>query len=75
MNLSSIPKLRQLTQLDIQSQWHETSEEILNHSLSAESREFAALNENHYIVWSKGRQVQWLTQKITIPQNLAGYPL
>ena len=75
MNLSIIQKLRQLTQLDMQSQWHETSEGILNHSLPAESREFAALNENHYIVWSKGRQVQWLTQKITIPQNLAGYPL
>jgi alpha-mannosidase len=75
MNLSIIQKLRQLTQLDIQSQWYGTSEGILNHSFPTESREFATLNENNYIVWPKGRQVQWLTQKITIPQDLLGYPL
>jgi len=75
MNLSIIQKLRQLTQLDIQSQWHGTSENILNSDFFVDTSENATLNENNYIVWPKGRQVQWLTQKITIPQDLAGYPL
>ena len=66
MNLSIIQKLRQLTQLDIQSQWYGTSENILSSDFFADTNKIIALNENNYIVWPKGRQVQWLTQKITI---------
>ena len=75
MNLSIIQKLRQLTQLNIQSQWYGTSENILSSDFFADTNKIIALNENNYIVWPKGRQVQWLTQKITIPESLAGYPL
>lgn len=75
INLSSIQKLRHLTKLDIQSQWHKTSEDILSSSFPIDTTEITTLNENNYIVWPKGRQIQWLTQKITIPESLAGYPL
>ena len=47
MNLSIIQKLRQLTQLDIQSQWHGTSENILNSDFFADTSENATLNENN----------------------------
>ena len=75
MNLFPIEKLHQLTRLDIQDQWYLTSENILIDNFEVETKNLATLNENHSIIWAKGRQVQWFTQKITIPHDLAGYPL
>lgn len=75
MDFSSIQKLRQLTQVDIQSQWQQTSENILTHSFEPEINKIAPLNDKNYVTWDKGNQVQWLTQNFIIPQDLAGYPL
>lgn len=68
-------KLRQLTQLDIQCQWYLSSEMSLTNPTEEILENIAPLNENHYITWEKGHQVQWLTQQVTIPFYLADYPL
>ncbi len=73
--LELIQKLRYLTQRDIQAQWYRTNESVLTASFQADQFEIAPLNENQYVVWAKGRQVQWLTQKLIIPHDLASYPL
>lgn len=73
--LEFIEKLRHLTQKDIQTQWYKTSDHVLIGGFQAAQADIAILNENHYVVWAKGRQVQWLTQQIIIPLDLSGYPL
>ncbi|MEB3311693.1 MAG: alpha-mannosidase [Snowella sp.] len=73
--LELIQKLRHLTQRDIQAQWYRTAQKVLTEEFQADQWEIAPLNENQYIIWAKGRQIQWLTQQIIIPHDLAGYPL
>ncbi|WP_422662057.1 alpha-mannosidase [Pannus brasiliensis] len=68
MYLNTIQKLYQLTRRDIQESWFLATED-------GKALEPATLNENRSIVWPKGRQIQYLTRKITIPNALAGYPL
>jgi alpha-mannosidase len=68
MYLETIQKLYRLTQQDIQENWYIATE-------NGEAIEPVALNEKRYIIWSKGRQVQHLIYKITLPIALTGYPL
>jgi alpha-mannosidase len=71
----SLEKLRQLTQINIQSQWYLGSECSLRNPANHILENLAPLNEKDYITWPRGHQIQWLTQNITIPQALADYPL
>ena len=80
----SINKLRQLVQKNIQNNWHYYSDNISvnpdifnpNHAeFKINNWQLASVNEKGYITWDKGRQIRWLTQKITIPYALQDYPL
>lgn len=86
----AIEKLRQLTQVSVQSNWHYWEAEIKpNSNLKAEvskldpiapnqtwqSWPVAELNSKAHISWLRGRRVLWLRQKIVVPHNLHGYPL
>ena len=73
----TLQQLRQLTQQDIQPQWWLSTEACLKtvSATPASGELLAPLNEKGYIVWAKGHQIQWLSQYITIPDQLAGYPL
>ena len=71
MILEIMTKLRECTQLDMQSKWRindDFSEDINNWSL-------VELNDKRYITWDKGEQVCWLAQVITVPSQLYLYPL
>ncbi len=75
---NAIAKLRKQTQLDIQDNWHYCPEFNPNQDLTItylKNSKKAELNDKKYIVFSKGRQVRWLVQKITISHSLAEYPL
>ncbi len=60
-------QLRQLTQVNLQSQWQAVNK------MSA--TEPIALDERGYIVWEQGKQRLRLRQKIIVPTILHGYPL
>ncbi|MGV0027319.1 alpha-mannosidase [Phormidesmis priestleyi] len=69
--LETISRLRQLTQVDVQSQWRCCFEDRL--TTSAEGA-VADVNAKGHIAWPKGRQV-WLYQKFVLPEHLQLYPL
>lgn len=75
----AIARLRQLTQLSVQSQWkfHLGDLPIAQAIQAAtwQNWEMAAPNTKNHIAWPKGRQVMWLGQRIWVPHNLNGYPL
>ena len=71
----TIEKLRHLTQIDIQTQWRYSSEDLPISALNISNCQPVQLNKKGYIVWPAGHQVRWLVQKIIIPQQLQGYPL
>jgi alpha-mannosidase len=75
----TILKLYQLTQTDVQTDWH-----YLDGDLSITSDKQAIdpaawqpvqLNEKRYIIFGAGRQVRWLSQKFILPHHLQNYPL
>jgi alpha-mannosidase len=68
MSVETIQKLYQLTRQDIQERWYIATE-------NGQAIAPVTLNEKQSIIWPKGRQVQYLTHKVTIPHHLAGYPL
>ncbi|XTZ12904.1 MAG: hypothetical protein ACP8RL_04485 [cyanobacterium endosymbiont of Rhopalodia inflata] len=70
-----LDKLRQLTQIDIQSSWLSISDTISFDSIDIDAGKPVNLNEKGYIVWPAGRQVKWLAKKLIIPQEIRGYPL
>lgn len=74
-----IEKLRQLTQLDVLSNWRYNAIDL---PLTAiwQTHEWddwpvVELNEKKQIIWSSGKQVRWLVQKIVIPHHIYSYPL
>ena len=81
--LEAIAHLRQLTQLNIQSQWHYCRENLaISQVQQPESWQslaadwpIAKLNEKGHIAWPANREVIWLTQTFIIPADLQGYPL
>ncbi|MEM7593590.1 MAG: hypothetical protein AAF383_19110, partial [Cyanobacteria bacterium P01_A01_bin.83] len=60
----AIANLRQLVRVEVQHTWHDLKTEQL-----------AVVNEKNYIVFAKGKQIQWLGQKIIIPQTVQNYPI
>ncbi|MBF2020440.1 MAG: alpha-mannosidase [Hydrococcus sp. C42_A2020_068] len=68
-------KLRQLTQIDVQTSWRYASEDLSVEAIDPSNWQLAQPNEKGYLCWSSGRQVQWLVQQFIIPQDLQGYPL
>jgi len=76
---NAIERLRVLTQVDVQNGWRCCAQD-LSVSVATQSQDWndwsiAELNPKEYIVWSVGRQVMWLSQRLVIPQDLQGYPL
>lgn len=71
----TLDRLRQLTQVDIQSSWLSISGEISLDSINVDTWEPVNLNQKGYIIWPKGRQVKWLAKKIIIPEHIKGYSL
>ncbi len=75
----AIERLRNLTQISIQSNWHYWDGDLPSaQAVQPESWkdwEIADLNDRNHIAWSKGRNVRWLGQIITVPKDLQGYPL
>jgi alpha-mannosidase len=70
--LDTIARLRQLTQVDVQSQWRYCFGESTQ--IGSEGT-IADLNAKGHIAWSKGRQVIWLYQTFVLPEHLHHYPL
>ncbi|WP_013323571.1 alpha-mannosidase [Gloeothece verrucosa] len=75
MILQTLEKLRQLIEIDVQSQWHYLLQDVPPDTLNPDLFELAQLNDKGYITWPKGRLVCTLTQKFIIPDTLQGYPL
>ncbi len=75
----AISRLRQLTQLNVQSSWYACREDlpaaIATQPEQWENWAIATLNQREHIAWSKGRNVLWLGQRFVIPETLQGYPL
>ncbi|MFM7883924.1 MAG: alpha-mannosidase, partial [Microcystis panniformis] len=66
--LDNIAKLSHLTRTDVQKNW-------LIATAAEKPIQPVTLNEKQYIIWPAGRQIQYLTQKIIVPEHLNGYPL
>ncbi|WP_242043339.1 alpha-mannosidase [Leptolyngbya sp. FACHB-671] len=73
----AIAHLRQLTQLDIQANWHYYLEDLSIAEANQPERwkewAIASLNARQHVAWAKGQQVLWLGQTLTIPPALEGY--
>ncbi len=76
-----IAKLRQLVQLEVQDNWRDiTLLNIVNignnlAKVDLQECQTAAVNEQGYIVFAKGKQIKWLAQQIIIAPTLQGYPI
>jgi alpha-mannosidase len=74
--LPTIAKLRQLTQINVQSGWHSCDRDLpITELSSSDSWQLATPNEKGYLCWEKGHQVRWFVQQFTIPNDIQGYPL
>ncbi|MCP2728821.1 alpha-mannosidase [Limnofasciculus baicalensis] len=74
----TINKLRALTQIDIQSNWHYSTQDLSPEEIKTDiptNWQKVELNPKGYIIWDKGSKLIWLGQKIIVPENLQGYPL
>lgn len=76
---STLERLRQLTQTSIQTGWRYWEGDLpIGEAVCSENWSTwttAALNAKEHLPWSKGRQVRWFSQVITVPTALQGYPL
>ncbi len=63
----NVAKLSHLTRTDVQKNWWIVT-------AAGKPIQPVTLNEKQYIIWPAGRQIQYLTQKIIVPEHLAGYP-
>ena len=79
----AIEKLRQLTQINVQTSWRYYSQDLPNYCQTHKSCpqgelinwQIAQPNEKGYITWSAGHKVQWFAQRLVVPHDLHGYPL
>ena len=75
----AIARLRQLTQLDVQTQWRghfgDLPVELATRPGIWDTWQEMPLNARHHIAWDRGEHVLWLGLSLTIPETLAGYPL
>lgn len=76
---ATIAKLRQLSQLSVQNNWHYYDADLAvdqaTNPATWNNWPIAPLNAREHIAWEKGRRVRWLGQRLTIPAQLNGYPL
>ena len=71
-----INKLRQLTELDLQSDWLIKEEDLTNPPKFIDTNWLKGIvNDKNYLVWEKGGRIIWFTQEIIIPESLNNYPL
>ena len=75
----AITQLRSLTQSSIQASWRYCDEDLpIAQATQPDTWHHWAIaprNEKDHIAWIKGKHVRWLGQLITVPHDLAGYPL
>jgi alpha-mannosidase len=75
----AIDRLRQLTQLDLQTQWRLYEADLPIDAATQvqtwKTWKTASLNDRDHIAWEKGQRVLWLGQQLTVPAALQGYPL
>jgi alpha-mannosidase len=72
----SIKKLGQLTQIDVQSSWRQSSGVVSTSPQTAsEGWTQVELNQREHITWAAGRQLLCLEQQFHLPTTIQGYPL
>jgi alpha-mannosidase len=77
---NALQRLRNLTQQDLQNNWHQSPEYLGQASQPTgfarwQHWPIAPLNNRQHIAWQRGRQCLWLHQRMTWPQHLNGYPI
>lgn len=72
---NTLDQLRQLVQIDVQENWYYLDQDLAIEDLDLIKAKSVQLNDKRYIIWSSGRQVHWLVQKIKFPSSLKNYPL
>ncbi len=80
-----LDKLRQFSQVDIQSSWKSIDSDLAifldkeDSYLSAEINlplwQNTIRNEKGYLVWEAGQKVKWFATKFTIPKTIKGYSI
>ncbi|WP_353931120.1 alpha-mannosidase [Okeanomitos corallinicola TIOX110] len=74
----TIEKLRCCCQINILSSWlcQQVDLEISDVITSNLSEwQPVKINDKNQVVWEGGKQVLWLSQRLTVPESLQGYPL
>ncbi|MGF1493632.1 MAG: alpha-mannosidase [Microcoleaceae cyanobacterium] len=79
--LTTIERLRQLTQINVQTHWHiglpedHQAETLQAITSTWKSWPIAEINQKQHIAWPQGRKVVWLAQKLIVPELLHGFDL
>ncbi|MEH1866492.1 MAG: alpha-mannosidase [Nostoc sp.] len=74
----AIEQLRSFCQVNLQSSWlYQESDLIITDVVAADLSHWqpVQLNAKEHIVWTGGKNVLWLVQRLVVPQDLQGYPL
>ncbi|MEM9507286.1 MAG: alpha-mannosidase [Cyanobacteria bacterium P01_E01_bin.35] len=74
----AIAKLRRLVKVEVQNTWRDFKASAVNYKMSEidlQMYPLAPVNQNQYIVFPKGKQIQWLAQRVIIPSTVQGYPI
>ncbi|MBW4619889.1 MAG: alpha-mannosidase [Cyanosarcina radialis HA8281-LM2] len=75
---TAIARLRQLTQIDVQTDWRYCAEDLsIDVAIESDISNWRSvtLNSKNHIAWDAGKKVFWLKQLLIIPDNLYSYPL
>jgi alpha-mannosidase len=75
---AAIENLRSCCQVDIQLSWrYQETDGVLTDFIPFSLTDWqpVELNEKAHIFWKGGKQVLWLVQKFSVPQNLYNFPL
>jgi alpha-mannosidase len=75
---TAIENLRSCCQVDIQSLWrYQETDEVVTDFIPFSLTDWlpVELNEKDHIFWKGGKQVLWLGQKFSVPENLHNFPL
>ncbi|HEY9880636.1 MAG TPA: alpha-mannosidase, partial [Leptolyngbyaceae cyanobacterium] len=74
----SIDRLRSLSQYSVLENWrfstHSSEIDSLD-SLAEQDLPIALLNERGHVAWPKGKQCQWLYQRLQWPNDIEGYSI
>ena len=73
--LSQIDRVRNLSQIDILTDWYPETYPGTHPCPSEEGNKGISLNEKGYVGWERGRQEISLEQQIVFPQHINGYPI